>query len=148
VYRMKTDGSDIYSFGYSESLVSMYAVEDGWVYLTATDPSTNKSESIRVKADGTKEQIFGLTDSSETNPQIKGVYDGWIYFKSGKVDEALVRMKPNGSEREVVLGKSDIVNHLIFLQDKLITQTYKSGANYPTTYISNLDGSGFILLQK
>lgn len=148
VYRMKTDGSDFYSFGYTESYVSINAVVDGWVYLHIQDPNTNKIESIRVKTDGTKEQIFEPADSSESNPNIYGLYEGWIYFYSGKTDETIVRMKIDGSERKVVLGKSDRVSQLFFLQDKIIIQVYKAGADNPTIYISNLDGSGFMQLLK
>jgi hypothetical protein len=148
VYRMKTDGTDFYSFGFTESYVSINGVEDGWVYLFIQDPNTNKSESFRIKADGTREQIFELTDAKETTPYIYDIFDGWIYFYSGKTDETIVRMKMDGSEREVVLGKSDRVTQPLFLIDKLIMQIYKAGADNPTSYIANLDGSGFMLLLK
>ena len=146
VYRMKTDGSAFYSFGYTESYVSINAVVDGWVYLFVQDPTTSRCESIRIKADGTKEQIFELADPSESNPNILGVYEGWIYFDSGKTGESIVRMKADGSGRKVVLGTSDGVSRLTFLQDKLIIQVYKASANYPTIDISDLDGSNLRVL--
>jgi len=148
VYRMKTDGSDFYSFGYKESFVDISAVADGWLYLFLQDPTTNKCETIRINTDGTKEQIFELADASDATPSIIGIYNGWVYSYSGKADETVVRSKIDGSERQVVLGKSDNLNRLLFLQEKLIFEVYTAGAENPAYYISNLDGSDYKLLLK
>jgi len=147
-YRMKTDGTDFYSYGFMESYVDMSAVADGWLYLHIQDPTTNKGETIRLKADGTKEQIFELADASASAPGIYGIHQGWIYFYEGKPDEKVVRSRIDGSERQVVIGKLDNINRILFLQDKLIFEVHTAGAENPAYYVSNLDGSEYHLLWK
>lgn len=131
--KIKTDGTGKAIITKNE--MYSFAVDGNWIYTVQTDASdVSTAKIIRMSLDGKQQSILNVERIYTDYVQIFGINDGWLYFSGVKVGEGLVRIRLDGSSREVVFKSQ--VQRVYFLQDILAIWNDENKVN-----ISNLDGS-------
>ena len=122
-------------------------VKSDWIYFGRKSITNEKTfEVVRMKTDSSVANIIISEKNTVVTGKLFAVYQDWIYYYSGQSNEMLVRIRTDGSSRQVIIQGTVAFDNVAFLGGKLITVKYLDQGSEQFT--SDLDGSARVPIAK
>lgn len=124
IYRVRTDGTEETLL--VEEIISSITVGDGYIFyrIEGEEDSNDHGKNEGTMGGGTVHRVDmdGSDDIKIISGELatlSGFYKGWLYYFNGNEEEGLIRVRPDGSDRKVLIGPGNYV-WVHFLGDQII----------------------------